>query len=78
MKRSIVERTNEAEIRQEEQSEKAENCRGNLWNEVQFKGPERQKWTQEQNKKEWAKSVGLCQGHEPVATQQAEATRTKI
>ena len=39
MKRSIVERTNEAEIRQEEQSEKAENCRENLWNEIQLKVP---------------------------------------
>ena len=35
----IVERTNKAEIRPEEQSEKAESCRENLWNEIQFKGP---------------------------------------
>ena len=27
---------------------------------IQFKGPQRQKQTQEQNKKEWASSVGLC------------------
>ena len=39
IKRYIVERTNEAEIRLEEQSEKAESCRENLWNEVQLKGP---------------------------------------
>ena len=28
-----------AEIRPEKQSEKAESCRENLWNEIQFKGP---------------------------------------
>ena len=31
IKRNIVERTNKAEIRPEEQSEKAESCRENLW-----------------------------------------------
>ena len=35
-----VERTNGAEIRPEEQSEKAESCRENLWNEIQLKGPQ--------------------------------------
>ena len=39
MKRDIVERTNKAEIRPEEQDEKAEICRENLWNEIQLKGP---------------------------------------
>ena len=39
IKRYIVERTNEANIRPEEQSEKAERCRENLWNEVQLKEP---------------------------------------
>ena len=39
MKRYIVEWTNKAEIRPEEQSEKAESCRENLWNEIQLKGP---------------------------------------
>ena len=34
IKRYIVERTNKAEISPEEQSEKAESCRGNLWNEI--------------------------------------------
>ena len=34
----ITERTNKAEIRLEEQSEKAESCRENLWNEIQLKG----------------------------------------
>ena len=34
-KRYIVERTNEAELRPEEQSEKAESCRENLRNEIQ-------------------------------------------
>ena len=38
-KRYIVERTNKAEIRPEEQSEKAESCEENLWNEIQLKGP---------------------------------------
>ena len=39
LKRYIVGRTNKAEIRPEEQSEKAESCRENLWNETQLKGP---------------------------------------
>ena len=34
MKRYIVERVNKADIRPEEQSEKAESCRENLWNEI--------------------------------------------
>ena len=62
IKRYIVERANQAE-RPEEQSEKAESCRENLWNEIQLKGPQRQKQTQEQDKREWASSVGLCQKH---------------
>ena len=37
IKRYTVERTNEAEIRPEEQSEKAESSRENLWNETQNK-----------------------------------------
>ena len=41
IKRYIVERTNEAEVRREEQSEKTESCRENLWNEIQLKGQER-------------------------------------
>ena len=39
LKRYIVERTNKAEMRLEEQSEKAESCRENLWNEIPLKGP---------------------------------------
>ena len=39
IKRYTVERTNKAEIRQKEQSEKADNCRENLTNEIQLKGP---------------------------------------
>ena len=40
MKRYIVEKTNKAELRLEEQSEKnAESCQENLWNEIQLKGP---------------------------------------
>ena len=42
-KRLITERTNKAEGRPEEQSEKAESCQENLWNEIQLKGPQRQK-----------------------------------
>ena len=38
-KRCVVERTNRAEIRPEEQSEKVGSCRENLWNEIQMKGP---------------------------------------
>ena len=33
----IVERTNKAQIRPEERSEKAESCRENLWIEMQLK-----------------------------------------
>ena len=39
IKRYIVERTNKAEAKPGEQSEKAQNCRENLWNEIQLKGP---------------------------------------
>ena len=39
IKRYTVERTSKAEIRLEEQNEKAESYRENLWNEIQLKGP---------------------------------------
>ena len=39
MKRYVAERTKKAEIRPEEQSEKAESFRENLLNEIQVKGP---------------------------------------
>ena len=39
LKSYIVEWTNKAEIRPEEESEKAESCWENLWNEIQLKGP---------------------------------------
>ena len=39
IKKYIVERTNTEEIRPEEQSEKAETCRENVWNEIQLRGP---------------------------------------
>ena len=39
IKRYIVERTNKAELRPEEQSEKAQTFWENLWNEMQLKGP---------------------------------------
>ena len=64
--RHVVERTNKADIRPEEQSEKAESCRGHLWNEVQLKWPQKQKLAQEEkNKKEWSSSVGSCQRQKP-------------
>ena len=59
IKRYIVKKTNKAETRSEEKSEKAESCRENLWNEIQLKGPQRQKQKQEQKKKDWSSSVGL-------------------
>ena len=59
IKRYIVERTNKAEIRPEEQSEKAESNLESLWNEIQLKGPQREKQTEEENKKEWEGSVGF-------------------
>ena len=37
-KRYLVERTNKAEIRTKEQSEKAESCQEKLWNELNLKG----------------------------------------
>ena len=42
MKRHIVERTNKAERRPEEQSEKTESCQENLLIEIQLNGPKRQ------------------------------------
>ena len=39
VKRQTVERTNKAEAKLEEQSEKMESCRENLRNEIQLKGP---------------------------------------
>ena len=52
IKRYIAERTNKAETRPGKQSEKTKSCRENLWNEIQSKGSQRQKYIQEQNKKE--------------------------
>ena len=39
IKRSVVKRNNKTELRPEEQSEKAESCRENIWNELPSKGP---------------------------------------
>ena len=69
-----IERTNKSEIRPKEQSEKAESCLENVWNETQLKGPQRQKQTQEQNKKEWASSVDLCQRHKPHPPHQVKVS----
>ena len=47
-----------AEIRPEEQSQKTESCRENWWDEIQLKGPHKQKQTQEQREKEGGKRLG--------------------
>ena len=39
LKRYVVERTDKAELRPQEQSEKTESCRENLLNEIHLKGP---------------------------------------
>ena len=39
IKRFVVERTNQAELNPEEQSEQAKSCREKLWNEIQLRGP---------------------------------------
>ena len=39
LRRYIVERTNKADIRPEEQSENAESCQANSWNEIQSERP---------------------------------------
>ena len=39
IKRYIVEKTNKAELRPEERSEKAKSCPENVWNEIELKGP---------------------------------------
>ena len=51
MKRYIVQRSNKAEIRPKEQSEKVDSCRETLSNEIQLKGPYRQKQTRKKKKK---------------------------
>ena len=61
IKRCIVERTTKTDIRPEEQSEKTESCWENSWDEIQLKGPYREKQTRERDKQEWANSAGLCQ-----------------
>ena len=54
-----------AELRPEEQSEKAEKCRVNLWNEIQFEGAIKTEIDTRTEKKEWASSFGLCLWHKP-------------
>ena len=39
MKRHLLERTNKADLRPEEQSVKAGSCREDAWNEIQLKEP---------------------------------------
>ena len=38
IKKYIAEKTNNAETRPEEQSEKADSCREKIWDEIQLKG----------------------------------------
>ena len=64
MKRHILERTNKAEIRLKEQSEKAESCQANLWMKYSWKGQHDRNRRKNRIKKERASSVGLCQKHE--------------
>ena len=78
IKRYLVERTNLAEIKLEEKTEKLRSCRENLWNEIQLKGPQRQKHSQEQNKKESASSIGLCKRHKPKHPQHVKMSRVDI
>ena len=66
IKKYIVERTNKADMRLEEQREKAESCRENSWNEIQLKGPKRKKQTQEQNKKRSRQAwLAYVKNHKP-------------
>ena len=74
IKRQIVERTNKAEKRPEEESEKAESCRENLWNEIQLKGLYRQKQTQEQNKA----CKGQMHRQKKLSTTSMEITRRDV
>ena len=50
--------SNKSEIRPEEQSEKAPTFHENLWEEIQLKGPQRQKQTPEQKKKKGVGKLG--------------------
>ena len=50
IERDIVERAKKAETRLEEQCEKTVSCSENLWSEIQLKGSQRQKQTQEKNR----------------------------
>ena len=58
MKRYIVQRSNKAEIRPKEQSEKVDSCRETLSNEIQLKGPYRQKQTRKKKKIKKKKKSG--------------------
>ena len=65
MERYIVERTNKAERRPEDQSDKTESCRENLGNETQFERALKTETDTVTESKEWAGSVGLCLRHNP-------------
>ena len=63
MKRYIVERTNKAELRPKEQSEKAASCRENVRNEIPGERVIKAETDTKTEFKKWASSVGLCPGH---------------
>ena len=63
-RRYIVARTNKAEIRPEEQVEKAESCWEKLWNEIQLKG-HKERNTQEENKKRSGQARLVYVRHKP-------------
>ena len=59
IKRYIVERTSKAGKDRKDRVRKRKSCWENLLNEIQLKGPKRQKQTQEQNKKELVYVKGI-------------------
>ena len=60
VKKYLAERTNKAEIRPNEQREKAGSYWENLGTKIQSKGPQRQKQTHEQNKKKSGQARLVC------------------
>ena len=56
--RHIVERTDKAEIKLEEQSEKTESCRENSWNEIRWRSKGRSNNLDFQNSPTLMDSVG--------------------
>ena len=57
--------TNKAELRPEEQREKAESCRENSWNENTVQRAIKTETDTKTEFKEWASAVVLCVRHKP-------------